>query len=112
MASVCVVAVAMLAGPAYADFESGARAFAEHDYERFYREELSHRQALGYPPCGVLAQITVSGESLDATKAAAEQIAVRAKALQTAEAGAPVESSGQPRPRSHGCAAATGSNSS
>jgi len=64
---------------------------AEHDYERFYREELSHRQALGYPPCGVLAQITVSGESLDATQAAAEQIAGRAKALQTAQAGAPVE---------------------
>lgn len=40
MASVCVVAVAMLAGPAHADFESGARAFAEHDYERARLEWL------------------------------------------------------------------------
>lgn len=39
----------------------------EHDYEEFYRHELAHRAALGYPPYGALAHVLVSG--LDATVA-------------------------------------------
>jgi len=57
---------------------------AEHDYERFYREELSHRRALGYPPCGALAQITISGESLDLTQQAAQQLADAAESARRA----------------------------
>lgn len=57
---------------------------AEHDYERFYKEELAHREALGYPPCGALAQITVSGESLEATQEAAGQLAKQAEAARQA----------------------------
>jgi len=50
----------------------------EHDYERFYREELEHRRALGYPPCGLLAQVVVSSEREDAALAFAQTLAERA----------------------------------
>src|SRR5690606_18489594 len=33
------------------------QAAARHDFERFAREELPTRQALGYPPFGVMARI-------------------------------------------------------
>ncbi len=35
---------------------------ATHDFETFYRTELEHRQALGYPPFGELTRIVVSAE--------------------------------------------------
>ena len=48
------------------------------------REELSHRRGLGYPPWGALAQVTISGESLDLTQQAAEQLAEAAEAARQA----------------------------
>jgi primosomal protein N' (replication factor Y) len=42
-----------------------------HDYERFYRDELEARAALGYPPFGHLAYALVSGpEDADVRRAA------------------------------------------
>jgi len=51
----------------------------DHDYERFYREELEKRRSLGYPPCGALAQIVVSAENEDFARSAAEQLASEAE---------------------------------
>jgi primosomal protein N' (replication factor Y) len=49
------------------------RPVVEHDYERFYAEEIAHRSALGYPPFGWLAQVVVSGtEEKEARLGAAE----------------------------------------
>jgi primosomal protein N' (replication factor Y) len=50
-----------------------------HDYEKFYAEELGHRAGLGYPPFGHLAHVLVSGPELDATHAAARDLARRAE---------------------------------
>lgn len=47
----------------------------EHDYETFYREELGHRAALGYPPFGRISQIIVSSEDLEEAVRAAEDLA-------------------------------------
>jgi primosomal protein N' (replication factor Y) len=47
----------------------------DHDYERFYAEELGHRQALGYPPFGHLAQATLSGGDEAQTRRAADELA-------------------------------------
>jgi primosomal protein N' (replication factor Y) len=33
----------------------------DHDYERFYAEELGHRKALGYPPFGRLIRALITG---------------------------------------------------
>ncbi len=46
----------------------------DHDYERFYQEELGHRAALGYPPYGRLAQMIVSGSDEDQTRTAAREL--------------------------------------
>jgi primosomal protein N' (replication factor Y) len=51
------------------------RPVRDHDYESFYREELAHRAALGYPPFGHLAQVMVSAEEEDAARHAAEHLA-------------------------------------
>jgi primosomal protein N' (replication factor Y) len=51
------------------------RPVLDHDYETFYREELAHRAALGYPPFGQLAQVMVSGEDEAATGRAAAELA-------------------------------------
>jgi len=51
----------------------------EHDYERFYREELEHRRTLGYPPFGSLAQCVASAESESDARTAAEALAARAR---------------------------------
>jgi primosomal protein N' (replication factor Y) len=56
------------------------RAVVGHDDERFYREEIAQRAALGYPPCGSLARIVVSGEDAAATAAGAEALARAARA--------------------------------
>ena len=59
------------------------RPVGEHDYESFYAEEMTHRAALGFPPCGHLASVTVSAErELDA-EAAASGVA---RAVETAGA--------------------------
>ncbi|HEY5656537.1 MAG TPA: primosomal protein N' [Myxococcota bacterium] len=47
----------------------------DHDYERFYAEELSHRAALGFPPFGRLFQVMVSGPDEDVVRRAAEALA-------------------------------------
>ena len=51
------------------------RPVLQHDYETFYREELGHRSALGYPPFGRISQVIVSGEDLDSTVQAAQTLA-------------------------------------
>ncbi len=56
------------------------RPVRKHDYETFYREELGHRAALGYPPFGRISQVVVSGEDLPATVAAAESLAEAGRA--------------------------------
>jgi primosomal protein N' (replication factor Y) len=57
----------------------------DHDYERFYREEIRHRRELGYPPFGELARAVVSGEDPGVTAETAERLAACAReALGTA----------------------------
>jgi len=50
------------------------RPVLDHDYERFYAEEIAHRSALGYPPFGRLAQIVVSGTEEEAARDAAARL--------------------------------------
>ena len=56
----------------------------EHDYERFYREELAHRSRLGYPPHGVIAQCIISAVDEPVAQQAGEQLA---KLAETAREG-------------------------
>jgi primosomal protein N' (replication factor Y) len=58
---------------------------ADHDYERFYAEELAHRATLGYPPLGNLAQVVVSGTEEAAVRAASSQLAAAAPSSGTCE---------------------------
>jgi primosomal protein N' (replication factor Y) len=51
------------------------RPVLNHDYERFYAEEIAHRSALEYPPFGRLAQVVVSGAEEEAARDAAAQLA-------------------------------------
>ncbi len=48
---------------------------AEQNYEEFYRLELPFRQELGYPPCGHLIHLILSGNQLQQVKQQAEQLA-------------------------------------
>jgi primosomal protein N' (replication factor Y) len=59
----------------YAPEHYAVRPVVEHDYESFYREELTHRQALGYPPFGRLAHAVVSGPAAEEVEAAARSLA-------------------------------------
>jgi primosomal protein N' (replication factor Y) len=63
----------------------------EHDYERFYLEELEHRRALGYPPCGLLAQVLVSCEREASALAFARSLAERAEQARRDHAAGAVE---------------------
>ncbi len=56
------------------------RCARKHDYETFYREEIGHRRALGYPPFGRITQIIVTGEELEATQKAAEELVAAVRA--------------------------------
>jgi len=56
------------------------RPVREHDYEAFYAEEIAHRRALGYPPCGRLALAVVSGPAAGPTEEAAQRLADTARA--------------------------------
>ncbi|MDH5566225.1 MAG: primosomal protein N' [Myxococcales bacterium] len=47
----------------------------DHDYERFYEEELGYRAALGFPPFGHLAQVLVSGPDAAAVERGAATLA-------------------------------------
>jgi primosomal protein N' (replication factor Y) len=51
------------------------RPVVQHDYERFYREELANRRALGYPPFGHLARVVVSGPEEAAARETANRLA-------------------------------------
>jgi primosomal protein N' (replication factor Y) len=45
-----------------------------HDYERFYTEELGHRKALGYPPFGRLIRVLITGPDEAETRSAALEL--------------------------------------
>jgi primosomal protein N' (replication factor Y) (superfamily II helicase) len=51
------------------------RPVVDHDYERFYSEELAHRSALGYPPLGHLALVRVDAPDEQPAREAAESLA-------------------------------------
>ena len=51
----------------------------EHDYERFYRDEIAHRRELGYPPFGHLAYAVVSSEDESQANEVAESLAAAAR---------------------------------
>jgi primosomal protein N' (replication factor Y) (superfamily II helicase) len=55
------------------------RPVRDHDYEAFYREELAHRAALGYPPFGRLIHVLVSSADPEAALEAATRLADRAR---------------------------------
>jgi primosomal protein N' (replication factor Y) len=63
----------------YAPDHYAVRPVIEHDFERFFREELQHRRLLGYPPFSCLARVLVSGPDEDATREAAERLAGAAR---------------------------------
>lgn len=48
---------------------------AEQNYEEFYQLELPFRQELGYPPCGHLIHLVLSGNQQQRVKQQAEQLA-------------------------------------
>jgi primosomal protein N' (replication factor Y) len=60
-------------------------AAAAHDPDSFYATELPMRRSLGYPPCGRLARLVLTGKNATATRssaiAAVEALTVAAQAL-------------------------------
>jgi primosomal protein N' (replication factor Y) len=46
----------------------------DHDYERFYREELRHRKDLGYPPFGRLIRALITGPDEAETRSASLEL--------------------------------------
>jgi len=58
-----------------------------HDYERFYRDEVAARAALGYPPFGRLAYALVSGPDDPEVRRAADALAEAARAAVAPVAG-------------------------
>ena len=55
------------------------RPVLQHDYEAFYRAELTQRAAVGYPPFGRVVHVLVSGPDEAETLAAAERLAQLAR---------------------------------
>lgn len=51
------------------------QAAAQHDYDRFYREELSARRRLGYPPFGRLIRLEIRDQDAARAEAEARQLA-------------------------------------
>lgn len=56
---------------------------ADHDFERFYQEELLFRQELNYPPYGFLAAIKLSATSEKSLTSAAEQSAAVLRSIKS-----------------------------
>ena len=54
---------------------------SSHDFEGFYREEIQHREALGYPPFGGLTRIVVHAEDEALAHQAIEEVARAARAV-------------------------------
>jgi primosomal protein N' (replication factor Y) len=52
-----------------------------HDFEGFYREEIQHREALGYPPFGLLTRTLIHAEDEAIAQQAADALARAARAL-------------------------------
>jgi primosomal protein N' (replication factor Y) len=46
----------------------------DHDYERFYNEELGHRKSLGYPPFGRLIRALITGPDEAETRSASLEL--------------------------------------
>jgi primosomal protein N' (replication factor Y) len=55
-------------------------AAVRHDLAAFARQELPHREALGYPPFTAMVRIVVRGPIASAARGLAEEIARRLKA--------------------------------
>ncbi|MSP61423.1 MAG: primosomal protein N' [Myxococcales bacterium] len=53
----------------------------DHDYHRFFRDELKEREELGYPPFSRLGAVRVEGVDPARVQAAAEGAAARARAM-------------------------------
>jgi primosomal protein N' (replication factor Y) len=56
------------------------RAAAMHDAGEFYATELAERASLGYPPCGLLARVIVSGADAEAVRRSSASVASAARA--------------------------------
>lgn len=54
------------------------------DYQAFYRQEFPFRQELGYPPCGFLANLVLSGNVLDQVQNAAQRLSHYLNAIENA----------------------------
>jgi primosomal protein N' (replication factor Y) len=61
------------------------KAAVRHDLPGFAREELPHREALGYPPCAAMIRIVVRGASARTTQAEADELARRLREQSTRE---------------------------
>jgi len=48
---------------------------ARQNYDEFYRQELPFRRELGYPPCGHLVNLILSGNSVEQVRLSAERLA-------------------------------------
>lgn len=66
------------------DHES-IRAASQHDYEAFYRWEIEHRRALGYPPFRRMLRLLVQSTNPQQAQRTAEQLAERLHNLIRAE---------------------------
>ncbi|MBN2790959.1 MAG: primosomal protein N' [Desulfuromonadales bacterium] len=54
------------------------------DYQAFYRQEFPFRRELGYPPCGFLANLVLSGHDLDQVQNAAQRLSFYLSGLENA----------------------------
>ncbi|MDG2051998.1 MAG: primosomal protein N' [Myxococcota bacterium] len=57
----------------------------QHDYERFYAEEIGYRQSLGYPPFGHISHVIVSSEQESTASQTAQGLADAARSGMEAE---------------------------
>jgi primosomal protein N' (replication factor Y) len=67
---------------------SAVRLAAQHDYERFYTEEIVSREEVGYPPFARLVSVRVHAGAEAEAREAAQHLADTARRHQAVEAGA------------------------